>query len=304
MQFSRKKNTEKQQSHYLKLKKIRENEKKKRELIRLERAKKLELARSKRKKSGLKNEIIKKNKLKNETILQEEVYKLLDKPIKKKRIRRTKQQLMLEKEGSINLHNNRTTSLSQKMTTNTISLENKKSTTSNKFVYNHSVNKIDENLQKRKKIYKTKQSLIRIKSKEFIEDEETSNNDSDESESDGSDEKNTSQSLESKIKKISSKNNNEEYTDQEQEEDENDLNKDNDVEDEVGDEESNDDNKTSLIRECFVCNAKIHQNRLSEHCSEHYYESTKCNKCDKVSTNPSNFVTHILSHLGKFFTIN
>ena len=53
-------------------------------------------------------------------------------------------------------------------------------------------------------------------------------------------------------------------------------------------------------RKCFICKHLIHQDNINEHCSKHYYESSKCARCDKVSTNPSNFVTHALSHLRKF----
>ena len=56
-------------------------------------------------------------------------------------------------------------------------------------------------------------------------------------------------------------------------------------------------------RKCFICKQAIHQDKINEHCSKHYYESAKCARCDKVSTNPSNFVTHALSHLRKFLII-
>lgn len=55
-----------------------------------------------------------------------------------------------------------------------------------------------------------------------------------------------------------------------------------------------------MKRQCLVCKRKMHQDRLNDHCSKHYYESAKCSDCDKVSTNPSNYVTHLLSHLRKF----
>lgn len=54
-----------------------------------------------------------------------------------------------------------------------------------------------------------------------------------------------------------------------------------------------------MKRQCLVCKRKMHQDRLNDHCSKHYYESAKCSDCDKVSTNPSNYVTHLLSHLRK-----
>ena len=54
-----------------------------------------------------------------------------------------------------------------------------------------------------------------------------------------------------------------------------------------------------LKRQCFVCKRKMHQDRLNDHCIKHYHESARCNDCDKFSTNPSNYVTHLLSHLRK-----
>ena len=63
--------------------------------------------------------------------------------------------------------------------------------------------------------------------------------------------------------------------------------------------------KYLLKRQCIICKAKVHQDSLNDHCSEHFSESPKCSSCDKISTNPSNFVTHILSHLPtQFFCIN
>jgi hypothetical protein len=62
--------------------------------------------------------------------------------------------------------------------------------------------------------------------------------------------------------------------------------------------------KYLLKRQCIICKAKVHQDSLNDHCSEHFSESAKCSSCDKISTNPSNFVTHILSHLPtQFFCV-
>ena len=68
---------------------------------------------------------------------------------------------------------------------------------------------------------------------------------------------------------------------------------------------TNQNSKYLLKRQCVICKAKVHQDSLNDHCSQHFSESPKCNSCDKISTNPSNFVTHILSHLPtQFFCIN
>ena len=59
--------------------------------------------------------------------------------------------------------------------------------------------------------------------------------------------------------------------------------------------------KRLLKRQCFVCKLKMHQDLLNDHYVGHFVESPKCSACDKHSTNPSNYVTHILSHLRKLF---
>jgi len=64
-------------------------------------------------------------------------------------------------------------------------------------------------------------------------------------------------------------------------------------------EAKNSDTQTFLKRQCLVCKRQMHQNKLYDHCLRHYNESPKCSSCDKVSTNSSNYVTHLLSHLRK-----
>jgi hypothetical protein len=59
--------------------------------------------------------------------------------------------------------------------------------------------------------------------------------------------------------------------------------------------------KSMLKRKCLICKRKVHQDYLNDHLIEHFNESSKCVECEKVSTNPSNFVTHILSHLDNQF---
>lgn len=54
-----------------------------------------------------------------------------------------------------------------------------------------------------------------------------------------------------------------------------------------------------MQRTCLVCNCTLHQDELIEHCSSHFKESSRCPQCDKNSTNYSNFLTHLLSHLRK-----
>jgi len=65
------------------------------------------------------------------------------------------------------------------------------------------------------------------------------------------------------------------------------------------DESTSSDTQINLRRQCLVCKRHMHQDKLNDHCVRHYYESAKCSDCDKVSTNSSNFVTHLLSHLRK-----
>ncbi len=60
-------------------------------------------------------------------------------------------------------------------------------------------------------------------------------------------------------------------------------------------------NSQVLKRQCLVCKKRVHQDLLSDHCGQHYFESPKCSECDKVSTNSTNYVTHILSHLPSQF---
>jgi hypothetical protein len=57
-----------------------------------------------------------------------------------------------------------------------------------------------------------------------------------------------------------------------------------------------------LERQCTICEAKIHQDKLYEHMTTHFYENSKCRFCDKVFSNPSSFVTHTSSHSGWFFS--
>lgn len=200
----------------MKLKKLRENEKKKKELIRLERIKKLEVARSKRKKRV----DFKEN---NDSSSEPENSK------KKKNLNKIKKQDV----AAITL--------------------NKQIKKLKKPILKKSNNQIDDNLHKRKKkINKSKFLIEKIKSKEFIEDEEDTSQDSIE------------------MKPIVP------------------------VVDEAIKESTQ-----LLTRVCLICKSKIHQDLLSDHCGEHYYDSAKCVQCDKVSSNPSNYVTHILSHLGK-----
>ncbi len=55
-----------------------------------------------------------------------------------------------------------------------------------------------------------------------------------------------------------------------------------------------------LERECTICKTKVHQDRLYEHVTIHYYENSQCRFCDKVFSNPSSFVTHTSSHSRKY----
>lgn len=53
------------------------------------------------------------------------------------------------------------------------------------------------------------------------------------------------------------------------------------------------------IRTCLICKLEMNQDVLNEHVMKHFYESAKCCSCTKVSSNPANFVVHILTHLRK-----
>lgn len=70
---------------------------------------------------------------------------------------------------------------------------------------------------------------------------------------------------------------------------------------ELEDSERDDGANENLERMCLVCRSRMHQDKLNDHCSRHYYESSKCSDCDKVSSNPSNYVTHLLSHLRECY---
>ena len=62
--------------------------------------------------------------------------------------------------------------------------------------------------------------------------------------------------------------------------------------------------KSNFKRECIVCKRKVHQDTLNEHYIDHFEMSPKCVTCDKVSKNPTNYVTHLLSHLpSQFFCV-
>lgn len=52
-------------------------------------------------------------------------------------------------------------------------------------------------------------------------------------------------------------------------------------------------------RTCLICEQQMNQDVLNEHVMKHFYESAKCCSCSKVSSNPANFVVHILTHLRK-----
>ena len=55
--------------------------------------------------------------------------------------------------------------------------------------------------------------------------------------------------------------------------------------------------KQILTRECLICNSNLHQDELVDHYTKHFSQSPKCCECKKISSNPANFITHILSHL-------
>ena len=61
--------------------------------------------------------------------------------------------------------------------------------------------------------------------------------------------------------------------------------------------------ESPFMRECLICKSRMHQDKLAEHYTKHFFSSAKCCKCRKSPTNPANFVTHILSHLRMSFII-
>lgn len=52
-------------------------------------------------------------------------------------------------------------------------------------------------------------------------------------------------------------------------------------------------------RTCLICQLEMNQDVLNEHVMKHFYDSAKCCSCAKVSSNPANFVVHILTHLRR-----
>ena len=289
--------TEKQESHYLRLKELREKGKKKKELIRLERARKLEFARSKRKKRaklGIENKKEAKSSKrvdKDETDDDDDEYEDIEDDeddeeekdpvesktklvgstsneiVKKKRIRRTKHQLMLDKqkEKLAEIKNKK----ENKSKTPTPSGSPKKSSdhsslSSTTVSYGgKQIKQISLYIQRRKKkVYRSKFYFGRVKSKEFVEEEREDVNETHNSNSKSI----TTSSATVKSEPIK-----------------------------ISDVLSTSD----LSRECLVCKARVHQDVLAEHCQGHFHESAQCVLCEKVSSNPSNFVTHILTHLGK-----
>ncbi|CAF0840587.1 unnamed protein product [Brachionus calyciflorus] len=78
------------------------------------------------------------------------------------------------------------------------------------------------------------------------------------------------------------------------------------------DEDKNLDNKAEnetekehdLIRSCLICKESMHQDILNDHIMKHFYDSSKCFSCNKVSSNPANFSVHVLTHLPpQFFCV-
>jgi len=364
------------------LKKLRENEKKKKELIRLERSKKLEIARAKRTKrmkksvendqdnqkqvdeengneedenneadatknnsqddqSGSESLTASQSAKSTETQKNQHRLQKQQQPVKMKRFRRTKQQILLDKQLAMQNTLNRQIqkmkspiSSPTKKSVNAVALPRTINKNNNNYntATNNSSN-IDANIntnsipepnfygipiiqsvnRRRKKVYRTKpKNCAKIKSKEFILDDDDEDEESEEESSfvssngqktvTNSPTRTPSQTNTPKQSGKQSEDEEEEddeSDDEEEEEEGNDEKNQEDEENEQDEEEEEDEDVSTLFRKCLVCKAKVHQDFLADHCGDHYYESPKCKRCDKISSNPSNYVTHILSHLSK-----
>lgn len=273
--------TKSQQKIFYKMKKIRENEQKKKAIKRLERIKKLERDRAIKKQQ---KEAREKKKLKGKKSLNNSVHEDSNE-IKKKRYRRTKLELLRENQlikfnSEIDKSGTKPSKLSLKQMK---SLQNEDSTDSAKFLGRNklkSVKKIDADLKKRKT--KVNQDVKPVPGKRGRKKKQVPI------------EKAESNPEDSELIFEPSTNN---YLGNEFE-----------SESEPGEDEESESKHTnqniSFKRQCLVCKRKMHQDKLNDHCSNHYYESAKCSDCDKVSTNPSNYVTHLLSHLPSQFYCN
>ncbi|RNA19682.1 ras-responsive element-binding 1-like [Brachionus plicatilis] len=66
-------------------------------------------------------------------------------------------------------------------------------------------------------------------------------------------------------------------------------------------QETDEQNDHDPMRTCLICKLEMNQDVLNEHVMKHFYETAKCCSCTKVSSNPANFVVHILTHLPPQF---